>query len=47
MNFNESVKYLYSLGNEVLAMKLGLENPKKLFEALGNPHEKYLNILVS
>lgn len=47
MNFEESVKYLYSLGNEVLAMKLGLENPKRLFQALGNPHEKYLKIQVA
>lgn len=47
MNFEESVKYLFSLGNEVLAMKLGLENPKRLFQALGNPHEKYLKIQIA
>jgi len=47
MNFAESVKYLYSLGNEVLAMKLGLENPTKLFQALGNPHQKYLKVQVA
>lgn len=47
MNFEESVKYLYSLGNEVLAMKLGLENPKRLFQALGNPHEKYLKVQIA
>jgi dihydrofolate synthase / folylpolyglutamate synthase len=47
MNFNESVKYLYSLGNEVTAMKLGLENPRKLFEALGNPQRKYLKVQVA
>lgn len=47
MNFDESVKYLYSLGNEVSAMKLGLENPKKLFAALGNPQNKYLKIQVA
>ncbi|HRH43950.1 MAG TPA: hypothetical protein PKY82_20125, partial [Pyrinomonadaceae bacterium] len=47
MNFAESVKYLYSLGNEVLAMKLGLENPTKLFEALGNPQQKYLKVQVA
>lgn len=28
-------------------MKLGLENPKRLFQALGNPHEKYLKIQVA
>src|SRR5690349_11592618 len=47
MNFEESVKYLYSLGNEVTAMKLGLENPKKLLQALGNPEENYLKVQVA
>ncbi len=47
MNFEESVSYLYSLGNEVTAMKLGLENPRKLLQALDNPHEKYLKIQVA
>lgn len=47
MNFEETVKYLYSLGNEVLAMKLGLENPRRLFQAIGNPHEKYLKIQIA
>jgi dihydrofolate synthase / folylpolyglutamate synthase len=47
MNFEESVSYLYSLGNEVLAMKLGLENPRKLLQALGNPQEKYLKIQIA
>jgi dihydrofolate synthase / folylpolyglutamate synthase len=47
MNFDESVSYLYSLGNEVTAMKLGLENPRKLLKALGNPHEKYLKVQIA
>ncbi len=47
MNFKESIKYLYSLGNEVSAMKLGLENPRKLLEALGNPQKKYLKVQVA
>ena len=47
MNFNESVKYLYDLGNEVSAMKLGLENIGKLLAALGNPQENYLKIQVA
>jgi dihydrofolate synthase / folylpolyglutamate synthase len=47
MNFDESEKYLYSLGNEVTAMKLSLENPRKLLQALGNPHEKYLKVQVA
>jgi dihydrofolate synthase/folylpolyglutamate synthase len=47
MNFDESVKYLYSLGNEVTAMKLGLENPTKLLQSLANPQEKYLKVQVA
>ena len=39
MDFAESTQYLISLGNEVSAMKLGLENIRKLLDALGNPHE--------
>ena len=30
MNFVESVRYLYGLGNEVLTMKLGLDNIRAL-----------------
>lgn len=47
MNFDESVKYLYGLGNEVLAMKLGLENIGKLLEALGHPQNKYLKVQIA
>ncbi|MBX7169875.1 MAG: bifunctional folylpolyglutamate synthase/dihydrofolate synthase [Pyrinomonadaceae bacterium] len=47
MNFEESVKYLYSLGNEVSAMKLGLENPKRLLQALENPQNYYLKVQVA
>jgi dihydrofolate synthase/folylpolyglutamate synthase len=38
MNYSESVQYLYSLGNEVLTAKLGLDRISALLEALGNPH---------
>ncbi len=41
MNFAESVSYLYSLGNEVLAMKLGLEAVRVLADALDNPQQKF------
>ena len=34
MNFDESVSYIYSLGNEVLAMKFGLETIRALAGAL-------------
>ncbi len=47
MNFEESQKYLYSLGNEVLAMKLGLENISLLLEALGNPQNNYKKIQIA
>jgi dihydrofolate synthase/folylpolyglutamate synthase len=38
MNYSESVQYLYSLGNEVLTAKLGLDRIRALLEALCNPH---------
>ncbi len=47
MNFDDSIKYLYNLGNEVLAMKLGLENIGKLLDALGNPQNNYLKVQVA
>jgi dihydrofolate synthase/folylpolyglutamate synthase len=37
--YAESVRYLYSLGNEVLTAKLGLKRITRLLEALGNPHQ--------
>jgi dihydrofolate synthase / folylpolyglutamate synthase len=47
MNFSESTKYLTSLGNEVLTMKLGLENITTLLEALGDPQANYLKVQVA
>ena len=47
MNFRQSLKYLYGLGNEVSAMKLGLENIGKLLAALGNPQNDYLKVQVA
>src|SRR6185369_14967734 len=47
MNFEESYNYLLSLGNEVSAMKLGLESSRKLFSSLGNPQNKYLKVQVA
>jgi dihydrofolate synthase/folylpolyglutamate synthase len=38
MNYSESVQYLYSLGNEVLTAKLGLDRIGALLQSLGNPH---------
>jgi dihydrofolate synthase/folylpolyglutamate synthase len=45
--FQESVEYLLSLGNEVWAMKLGLENIRKLLEALGKPAVNILKVQVA
>ena len=47
MNFNESAAYLYNLGNEVLAMKLGLASTEKLLAELGNPEKNFLKIQVA
>jgi dihydrofolate synthase / folylpolyglutamate synthase len=47
MDFQESLDYLFSLGNEVLAMKLGLASTEKLLAALGNPQKNFLKIQVA
>jgi dihydrofolate synthase/folylpolyglutamate synthase len=41
MSFEEAIKYLYSLGNETLAMKLGLESVRALARALDDPQRKF------
>jgi dihydrofolate synthase/folylpolyglutamate synthase len=38
MNYEEAVRFLYSLGNEVNAAKLGLDRMSALLQALGDPH---------
>lgn len=47
MNSSEAESYLLSLGNEVSAMKLGLENIGNLLAALGNPEDHYLKVQVA
>ena len=47
MNYSESVQYLYSLGNEVLTAKLGLDRISALLATLGNPHRACLWIHVA
>ena len=47
MNFEESSSYLLSLGNEVSAMKLGLENIRTLLAALDNPQNDFLKVQVA
>lgn len=41
MTFEETLSYLFSLGHETLAIKLGLRNTELLLESLGNPHRSY------
>ena len=41
MNFDEAIKYLYSLGNETLAMKLGLESVRALARVSGDPQKAF------
>ena len=47
MNFQESESYLLSLGNEVAAMKLGLESIRALLANLGEPQKNYLKVQVA
>jgi dihydrofolate synthase/folylpolyglutamate synthase len=47
MRYVEAVRYLYSLGNEVLTAKLGLNNISTLLRALGDPHQKFRSILIA
>ncbi len=47
MNYSEAISYLYSLGNEILTAKLGLENISVLLEFLGNPHRQFNSILIA
>ncbi|MFL6374344.1 MAG: bifunctional folylpolyglutamate synthase/dihydrofolate synthase [Pyrinomonadaceae bacterium] len=47
MNFPEAEAYLLSLGNEVAAMKLGLESIRTLLSALGDPQNNYLKVQVA
>lgn len=47
MNFAEAQSYLFSLGNEVETMKLGLENITALLAALGEPQNKYKKVQVA
>ena len=41
MDFDESLRYLLSLGHETLAMKLGLEGVRRLLALLGDPQKSY------
>jgi dihydrofolate synthase / folylpolyglutamate synthase len=47
MQHADALRYLYSLGNEVLTAKLGLHNISTLLESLGNPHGHYDSVLIA
>src|ERR1700686_3619671 len=38
MNYAESVRFLYSLGNEIQTAKFGLERIPRVLQELGDPH---------
>ena len=40
MNYPDSVRFLYSLGNEHKAVKFGLERIHVVLDAMGNPHRR-------
>src|SRR5436309_3140615 len=41
MNYPDSVRFLYALGNEIKTAKLGLERIRKVLAALGDPQRAY------
>ena len=47
MTYDECLAYLDRLGDEVLAMRFGLETIRKLLESLGDPHLRYPSILIA
>lgn len=47
MHFEEAVKYLFGLGHEILALKLGLRNTELLLEALDNPQRAYAAVQIA
>ena len=47
MNFDAAQKYLLSLGHEMLAIKLGLDNITRLLAALGNPQASFPSVQIA
>jgi len=45
--YPDTVRYLYSLGNEILTIKLGLDRIAALLAALGNPHDSFRSIHIA
>lgn len=47
MTYPDSVRFLYSLGNETKVIKLGLERIAKLLDGLGNPQSAFRTVHVA
>ena len=47
MNFDESVSYLFGLGHETVAIKLGLENVTRLLGRLGEPQGCFPSVQIA
>jgi dihydrofolate synthase / folylpolyglutamate synthase len=47
VNFDESVSYLLGLGHETLAIKLGLDNVRRLLARLGDPQRSYPSVQIA
>lgn len=47
MQFDESLRYLLSLGVETLTIKLGLRNTELLLAALGNPQKSFPSVQIA
>ena len=47
MNFENTLRYLLSLGHETTAIKLGLRNTELLLESLDNPHKAYQSVQIA
>ncbi|HEY6118374.1 MAG TPA: folylpolyglutamate synthase/dihydrofolate synthase family protein [Pyrinomonadaceae bacterium] len=47
MNFDETLRYLLSLGHETVTMKLGLRNVEILLAALGEPQQTFPSIQIA
>lgn len=47
MQFDETLRYLLSLGAETLAIKLGLRNTELLLAGLGNPQQSYPSVQIA
>ncbi len=47
MNYDEAVRYLYAIGHETLALKLGLESIRLLCRSLGDPQHDFAAVHIA